>query len=96
MTCGSGPCIRLSCDRCKDEGLCNPIDYVPHLVERIERDESIRVRRMAMVMLATGRPDVRAVKVFERTLAIETDRKLRKHAEWGLMRLREAGLASVR
>jgi hypothetical protein len=86
----------LSCDRCKDEGLCNPVDYVPHLVERIERDESIRVRRMATVMLATGRPDVRAVRVFDRILATESDRKLRKHAEWGLMRLREVGLVPAR
>jgi HEAT repeat protein len=84
----------LACDRCKEEGLCNPVDYVPHLVERIERDESIRVRRMAAVMLATGRPDRRAAPVFDRILATESDRKLRKHAEWGLMRLREAGLVT--
>jgi hypothetical protein len=82
----------LSCDRCKDEGMCNPVDYVPHLIERIERDESIRVRRMAMVMLASGKPHPRAVAVFERTLATETDRKLRLHAEWGLKRSREVGL----
>jgi hypothetical protein len=75
--------------------LCNPVDYVPHLIERIERDESIRVRRMAMVMLATGKPDVRAVRVFERTIAVESDRKLRKHAQWGLMRCREVGLATA-
>ena len=86
----------LSCDRCKDEGLCNPVDYVPHLVERIERDESIRVRRMAAVMLATGRPDVHVVPVFDRILATEGDRKLRLHAEWGLRRLREAGLVPAR
>jgi hypothetical protein len=82
----------LSCDRCKDEGMCNPVDYVPHLIERIERDESIRVRRMSAVMLATGKPDLRSVAVFERILATETDRKLRLHAEWGLKRSREVGL----
>ena len=71
----------LSCDRCKvDE---NPIDFVPHLVERIERDESIRVRRMAVLML-TIQPDVRCG---EAVRAASSRRrpivKLRKHAEWG-------------
>jgi len=83
----------LSCDRCKDEGLCNPVDYVPHLIERIERDESIRVRRMALLMLATGRLDPRVVKVLAHVLETESDRKLRSHAEWGMKRCREAGLA---
>jgi HEAT repeat protein len=80
----------LSCDRCKvDE---NPVDFVPHLIERIERDESIRVRRMAVLML-TVHPDPRSVGVFERILAEESDHKLRKHAEWGMRRCREVGLA---
>jgi HEAT repeat protein len=80
----------LSCDRCKlDE---NPVDYVPHLVERIERDESIRVRRMAMVMLANARPEPRLAKLFTRILAEENDRKMRRHAEWGMKRCREAGV----
>jgi HEAT repeat protein len=70
----------------------NPIDFVPHLIERIERDESIRVRRMAVLML-TIQPDVRAARLFTRILARETDGKLRKHAEWGLKRCREVGLA---
>ncbi len=80
----------LSCDRCKvDE---NPVDFVPHLIDRIERDESIRVRRMAVLML-TIHPDARAMRVFGRILNEETDRKLRNHAEWGMKRCREAGLA---
>ena len=82
----------LSCDRCKVGE--NPIDFVPHLIERVERDESIRVRRMAMVMLATTtRPDRRLAPLFARVLATESDAKLRKHAEWGLKRCREVGLA---
>jgi hypothetical protein len=81
----------LSCDRCKlDE---NPVDYVPHLIERIERDESIRVRRMATLMLAVAKPHPRSAVVFNAILERESDRKLRKHAEWGLARLREVGLA---
>jgi HEAT repeat protein len=82
----------LSCDRCKlDE---NPVDYVPHLVERIEHDESIRVRRMAVLML-TVHPDPRSVAIFRRILAEESDGKLRRHAEWGMKRCREVGLAAA-
>ena len=83
----------LSCDRCKvDE---NPVDFVPHLVERIECDESIRVRRMAVLML-TIHPDIRSVGVFKRILAEESDHKLRKHAEWGMKRCRDVGLVPAR
>jgi len=81
----------LSCDRCKVGE--NPVDFVPHLIDRIERDESIRVRRMALVML-TIHPDLRCARLFARVLAEETDAKLRLHAEWGMKRCREAGLVT--
>jgi HEAT repeat protein len=84
----------LSCDRCKADE--NPIDVLPYLVERIETDESIRVRRMATVMLAYRPPDRRAVSVFQRILGDETDRKLRLHAAIGLLRCKEAGLLAER
>jgi HEAT repeat protein len=80
----------LSCDRCKEGE--NPLDVLPLLVERIEVDESIRVRRMATAMLAYGAPDPRAVPVFHTLMERETDEKLRLHASLGLMRCREAGL----
>lgn len=79
----------VACDRCKEDE--NPIDVVPLLIERIEIDESIRVRRMATTMLAYGTPDERAVPVFQDLLENETDRKLRFHASAGLDRCREAG-----
>ena len=82
----------LSCDRCKTDA--NPIDVVPHLIERIELDESIRVRRMAVAMLSTRPPDARLARLFATLIAKETDRKLRLHAERGLKRCREVGLAS--
>ncbi len=82
----------VACDRCKSHE--NPVDYVPLLIERIEIDESIRVRRMAVTMLAYGDPDARAVPVFESILRNETDRKLRLHAEGGLERCRAIGLAT--
>jgi len=83
----------ISCDRCKIGE--NPIDVVPHLIERIELDESIRVRRMATVMLAAQCDvDARVLPVFERILATEEDRKLRLHAQHGVDRYAEAGLRS--
>lgn len=75
----------LSCESCKDGP--NPIDPIPLLLERIELDESIRVRRQAVAMLAHHRaPDPRVPPVFRRILADEEDRKLRLHAEEGLKR----------
>ena len=80
----------LSCDHCKEDVSC-PVDVVPHLIERIEVDESIRVRRMATIMLGTDYTDARAVPVLKR-LMTEEDRKLRNHAERGLRRYAELGL----
>jgi len=80
----------LSCERCKDGQ--NPIDALPLLFERIEDDESVRVRRMATAMVAYGRPDRRAISVFKTLLGRETDRKIRLHASLGLKRCREPGL----
>ena len=55
----------------------NPIDFVPHLIERIDRDESIHVRRMAVLML-TIHPDGRCARLFTRVLAEETEIRLRR------------------
>jgi len=82
----------ISCEACKVGG--NPIDTIPHLLERIEVDESIRVRRMAVAML--GHPatptDARVIPALKRILAEEEDRKLRFHAERALERLARDGL----
>lgn len=81
----------ISCDRCKQED--NPVDVVPLLIERIEADESIRVRRMAVAMLAHHvAPDVRCIPVFEKLLEEESDRKLRLHAAEALERYQGEGL----
>lgn len=82
----------LSCDRCK--GGVTPLDVVPLLIERIELDESIRVRRMATAMLAYGRPDPRAVPVLEALVERDPDRKIRNHAVLGIMRCREVGIST--
>lgn len=82
----------LACDHCKEDVEC-PVDVVPLLIERIEIDKSLRVRRMAMIMLGTEFIDPRAVPVFRQLLRAEEDCKLRLHAEAGLRRLRDAGVA---
>ena len=81
----------LSCESCKDGP--NPIDAIPLLLERIELDASIKVRRQAVAMLAHHRtPDPRVLPVFKRIMAEEDDRKLRLHAGQGLKRYAETGL----
>ena len=81
----------LSCETCKDGP--NPIDAIRLLLERIERDESIRVRRQAVAMLAHHRaPDARVLPAFQKILTEEADQKLRLHAEQGVRRYAEAGL----
>ncbi len=74
----------LACDRCA--GGENPVDVVPHLIERIRHDESIRVRRMALCMLAQQVPDERIAPVCLEILENETDKKLLHHARTGLER----------
>lgn len=81
----------LACDHCKDDVSC-PIDVVPLLIERIRTDQSMRVRRMAVIMLTTDFRDARARPVLERLLTETEDRKMRLHAGDGLRRLSDAGL----
>lgn len=81
----------LSCETCKDGP--NPIDAIPLLIERIEMDESVKVRRQAVAMLAHHRsPDARVLPVFKQIVAEEGDRKLLLHAEQGIKRYAEHGL----
>jgi HEAT repeat protein len=81
----------LSCETCKDGP--NPIDAVPLLLERLETDSSLKVRRQAAAMLAHHRsPDARVPPAFQRIVAESADRKLRLHAGQGLKRYAAAGL----
>jgi HEAT repeat protein len=73
----------LACDRCKTGE--NPIDVVPLLQERIRNDESIRVRRQAVMMLAYQHAKPELTGFFQELLDTETDRKLHMHAGFGLM-----------
>ena len=78
----------LTCDRCKAGE--NPIDAVPLLMERIQQDESIRVRRHAVMMLAFqhAHPDLEGF--FQALLDTERDAKLHKFAGFGLLLCRES------
>ena len=81
----------LSCENCKDGP--NPVDAVPLLLERIEQDSSIKVRRQAVAMLAHHRsPDARVIPAFNKIAADESDKKLRLHAQQGLRRYAASGL----
>ena len=77
----------LSCDRCKEGE--SPIDAVPLLIERIQSDESIRVRRHAVCMLAFQHAHPHLEGFFQQLLDTETDPKLHKHAGWGLLLCRQ-------
>ena len=82
----------LGCDRCKQDD-CPPIDVLPHLIERFEQDESIRVRRAVVMVLAWVRPpEAASARLFQAVLERETDYKIRLHARAGLEHCREAGL----
>jgi HEAT repeat protein len=74
----------ISCEHCKEYGC--PIDVVPLLIERAERDPVKRVRKMAIAMLASLPRDARIPPVFERALAVEPDAKVRLHATLGLQK----------
>jgi len=83
----------LSCEICKDGP--NPIDAIPLLLERIEGDPNIKVRRQAVAMLAHHRtPDARVLPAFKKIISEEHDRKLRLHAEQGLERYEASGLSA--
>ncbi len=72
----------ISCQHCKDFEC--PYDLVELLSERIENDESLRVRKMAVTMLAEMDPDPRIAPILRDVLERETDRRILLHANRGL------------
>ena len=82
----------ISCQHCKDHD--NPLDVVPLLIERIENDESLQVRKMAVAMLADSPPDARVVPIFKAVLQKERDRKMLLHTKRGLRKYRDAGITA--
>jgi HEAT repeat protein len=77
----------IACEHCKDDVEC-PVDVVPHLIERVRVDPSVRVRRMAVIMLGDELADPRGITVLEEVLESDTDRRLLAHAKRGLERIR--------
>ena len=61
-------------------------DVVPLLLERACHDESLRVRRQAVGMLAWARAHPDLVEFFRGLLETETDPKLRHYARLGIAR----------
>lgn len=78
----------ISCEHCKDYAC--PIDVVPLLADRADCDPVIRVRKMAIAMLAFLPRDPRIPEVFERALARERNAKILLHARLGLEKYRAA------
>jgi HEAT repeat protein len=83
----------LGCDRCK--GGENPVDVLPYVEERIRQDKSIKVRRTAVLTLATQTPNKRIARVLRRVLRDETDTKIRNYAGYGLRRYEDSLKASA-
>jgi len=70
----------LGCDRCK-EGSTLCVDPVPHLLDAVESDPSIVVRRSAVVCLAWNRPwDARISELMEALASGAADENIRFHA----------------
>ena len=78
----------LGCDRCKSGQ--KPIDVLHYLEERIREDKSIKVRRTAVMTLATQTPSKPIARVIRGVLRDETDPKLRRRAAYGLRRYDQA------
>lgn len=72
----------IGCQSCKDDPL--DIDVVGLLIERADRDMSIRVRRAAIHMLGNQPPDERAEQFLTQLLQNAGDEKLRRNAKWAL------------
>jgi hypothetical protein len=76
----------VSCDRCSTGE--NPLDVLALLRERLERDDSIRVRRQAVTGLLmqarAGADPAELARLYRAVLARESDVKIRRIAGWGL------------
>jgi hypothetical protein len=78
----------LACEHCKGQEC--PIDVVPLLIERVQKDSSVRVRKMAVAMLASLRLDARVESVLRAVAQSEQNLKIKLHAEIGLRKYSDA------
>ena len=72
----------VGCHGCKPAPLT--IDVVAPLIRRLDEDHSLKVRRMAALMLLFQPPERRITKRLHRLLREETDPRLHKHAGMAL------------
>lgn len=70
----------VGCQSCKDEPV--DLDVVGLLIERVETDPSVRVRRVATHMLGNQPPDERAGAFLADLAESADDEKLRRNARW--------------
>lgn len=82
----------LGCEHCKVGG--NPLDPIPVLLQRLKHDKAIRVRRMAAATLVPFVAERRVARAFRRSLATESDVRLRRLLGWGIAHAAMQGSAS--
>ena len=68
----------------QDNGRGNGIDSVPHLAYSALHDLSVRVRRVAVLMLLLQAPERRVARILRKALATEQDPKAIRLAKWAL------------
>ena len=76
----------LSLGRDRYAGGENWIDAVPYLSYSALNDPAVRVRRVAVLMLAAQAPQRRVVRILRKVLSTERDPKAIRVARWGLTR----------
>ena len=62
----------------------NGIDVVPHFANSALHDPSVRVRRVAVLMLLLQAPERRIARILRKVLATEQDAKAVRLADWAL------------
>lgn len=78
----------LSCDRCKPAPLT--FDAVPLMLDLAQNDRSVNVRRTALGLLCSKKPDARVVPVVTAILNVEQNKRVRHQAEMALKQHRQA------
>jgi len=68
----------------QDNGRGDGIDNVPHFAYSALHDPSVRVRRVAVLMLLLQAPERRIARILRKVMAAEPDPKVVRLAQWAL------------
>lgn len=68
----------------RDNGHRDGIDSVPHFAYSALHDPSVRVRRVAVLMLLLQAPERRVARILRKVMATEQDPKAVRVADWAL------------